>query len=309
MESIAPLEREAREDARRRRARPAAAPAGRRASPGRRRTSPRAESLLQRALALLPGEPETPPGAGGAARAGRGPGRGRSGCWRKAGRPDPGPGRGGRVADADGSAGGGRAAGSGRSATGPRSSTAGPLRLAPDVAEARRRRGGLRRGAGGLSRCTAKRLDAWRGRGRLTAASSRGADAQLGRAAGRRAAGARTGAWRATVEAMLLDRGAPGRGGDRWSGCCSAPRTWARPGPWRWRTRAAVERDRREARADLAAARGAATWSYDPDGAPRWPGRPSTVRGSAAPGHPRALDLLERWHGGRGATGRRCARS
>ena len=100
----------------------------------------------------------------------------------------------------------------------------------------------------------------------------------------------------ATVEAMLLDRGAPGAA-ETLERLRSAPRTW-RDQAAALEQRAAVERDRKEA-ARIWLRLAALHVAYDPDGASM--AREAFDRAwLASPGHPRALDLLERWHGERG---------
>ena len=98
---------------------------------------------------------------------------------------------------------------------------------------------------------------------------------------------------------MLLDRGAPGAA-ETLERLRSAPRTW-RDQAAALEERAAVERDRREA-ARIWLRLAALHVAYDPDGASM--AREAFDRAwLASPGHPRALDFLERWHGERGDWG------
>ncbi len=166
-------------------------------------------------------------------------------------------------------------------------------RLAPDLAEARRRAVACAEGLGRYVH--AKRLlDGWRDAG--------GDKAELATAY------ARLGtlladeplehglALEATVEAMLLDRSVPGAAEtlERLKG---AARTW-RDQAATMEHRAGGERDRKEA-ARIWLRLAALHVAYDPDGASM--AREAFDRAwLAAPGDPRALDLLEKWHGERG---------
>ena len=163
-------------------------------------------------------------------------------------------------------------------------------RLAPDLAEARRRAVSCAEALGRHGQ--AKRLlDAWRDAGGDRAELAKAyahlgailVDEPLEHAL----------ALDATVEAMLLDRGAPGAA-ETLSGSARPP-DLARPGG-----RAGGARRRGEG-----PARGRARFGSAGEGctsptiptAPRWPARPSTGPGSPPRATPGALDLLERWHG------------
>ena len=167
------------------------------------------------------------------------------------------------------------------------------VRLAPDLAEARRRAVASAEALGRYAHAK-KLLDGWREAGGdraelATAYAALGAllaDEPLEHGL----------ALDATVEAMLLDRAIPGAAEtlERLKG---AARTWKDQAAT-LEHRASGERDRRDA---------ARTWlrlaalhvAYDPDGAAM--AREAFDRAwLAAPGHPRALDLLEKWHGERG---------
>ena len=167
------------------------------------------------------------------------------------------------------------------------------VRLAPDLSEGRRRAVACAEVLGRHAHAR-KLLDSWRDAG--------GDRAELAQAY------AHLGtllvdeplehglALEATVEAMLLDRSVPGAA-ETLERLRSTPRTW-RDQAGALEARAAVERDRREAsRIWLRLA--ALHVAYDPDGAAM--AREAFDRAwLASPGNPRALDLLERWHGERG---------
>ncbi len=167
------------------------------------------------------------------------------------------------------------------------------FRLDPDLAEARRRAVSCAEALGRYAQAK-KLLDGWRDAG--------GDRAELAVAYAHLGVGLvdepleHALALDATVEAMLLDRGAPGAA-ETLERLRSAPRTW-RDQAGALVQRAAVERDRKEA-ARIWLRLAALHVAYDPDGA-------SLAREAfdrawlASPGHPRALDLLERWHGERG---------
>ena len=167
------------------------------------------------------------------------------------------------------------------------------FRLAPDLVEARRRAVACAESLG--RHVHAKRLlDGWRDAG--------GDRAELATAY------ARLGtlladeplehglALEATVEAMLLDRSVPGAA-ETLDRLKCAPRTW-REQAAAMEHRASGERDRKEA-AQIWLRLAALHVAYDPDGSAL--AREAFDRAwLAAPGHPRALDLLEKWHGERG---------
>ncbi len=166
-------------------------------------------------------------------------------------------------------------------------------RLAPELAEARRRAVSCAEALGRHGH--AKRLlDAWRDAGGDRAELAQ-AYAQLGRILVDEPLEHGL-AHEATVEAMLLDRAAPGAA-ETLERLRSAPRTW-RDQAAALEERASVERDRREA-ARIWLRLAALHVAYDPDGASM--AREAFDRAwLASPGHPRALDFLERWHGERG---------
>ena len=264
------------------------APPGARESPGRSRTSPGPSRSCSGALSLLPGDPEMLRDlADLREQAGR-PGRRRRGP-RGGGRPH-------RRIPAEAAARYATAARWWEERIGRRDRAAllygRAFRLAPDLFEARRRAVACAEALG--RHVHARRLlDAWRDaggdRGELA-----GAYAHLGALLVDEPLEHGL-ALEATVEAMLLDRAAPGAA-DVLERLRSAPRTW-RDQAQALETRAAVERDRREA-ARIWLRLAALHVAYDPDGAAM--AREAFDRAwLAAPGHPRALDLLERWHGER----------
>ncbi len=167
------------------------------------------------------------------------------------------------------------------------------FRLAPDLAEARRRAVACAEALGRHGH--AKRLlDDWRDAGGHREELAQ-AYAHLGKILVDEPLEHGL-ALEATVEAMLLDRGAPGAA-ETLERLRSASRTW-RDQAAALEERAAVERDRKEA-ARIWLRLAALHVAYDPDGT-------SLAREAfdrawlASPGHPRALDFLERWHGERG---------
>ena len=170
------------------------------------------------------------------------------------------------------------------------------FRLAPDLAEARRRAVACAEALGRHAHAR-RLLDAWRDAGGDRAELAQ-AYAHLGRILVDEPLEHGL-ALEATVEAKLLDRGAPGAA-ETLERLRSAPRTW-RDQAAVLEERAAVERDRREA-ARIWLRLAALHVAYDPDGASM--AREAFDRAwLASPGHPRALDFLERWHGERGDWG------
>ena len=167
------------------------------------------------------------------------------------------------------------------------------FRLAPDLAEARRRAVACAEALGRHEHAK-KLLDGWReaggDRAELATAYARLgtllADEPLEHGL----------ALETLVEAMLLDRAIPGAA-ETLARLKAAARTW-RDQAATLEHRATGERDRREA-ARIWLRLAALHVAYDPDGASM--AREAFDRAwLAAPGHPRALDLLERWHGERG---------
>ncbi len=167
------------------------------------------------------------------------------------------------------------------------------VRLAPGLAEGRRRAVACAEALGRYAHAR-KLLDSWRDAGGERAELAQ-AYAQLGTMLVDEPLEHGL-ALEVTVEAMLLDRSAPGAA-ETLDRLRSLPRTW-RDQAGELERRAAVERDRREAsRIWLRLA--ALHVAYDPDGAAM--AREAFDRAwLASPGNPRSLDLLERWHGERG---------